>query len=159
MVTIYKQFATRDLQLTFNSECPEQEELAADVIMRTTAAPTYFPSYQSYVDGGMFAHDPASTALIMSMTKLNKSVDKIKIFSMGTGKVNKYVEAATSHNYGMYQWLPLLTNVLWDGMIAQSEFMCRQLLGTRYHRVNPVLKIEIALDEPSELPAMTQVNG
>jgi len=32
--------------------------------MRTAAAPTYFPSYQSYVDGGMFAHDPASSALV-----------------------------------------------------------------------------------------------
>jgi patatin-like phospholipase/acyl hydrolase len=38
----------------------ENEELASDIVMRTTAAPTYFPSYQSYVDGGMFAHDPAS---------------------------------------------------------------------------------------------------
>jgi patatin-like phospholipase/acyl hydrolase len=40
------------------------EELAVDVVMRSGAAPTFFPSYQQYTDGGIFSHDPSSQALV-----------------------------------------------------------------------------------------------
>ncbi len=29
---------------------------ASDAVMRSGAAPSYFPSFQNYIDGGMFAH-------------------------------------------------------------------------------------------------------
>ena len=61
---------------------PLSDELVSDVVMRTGnflgiflflkenlgAAPTFFPSFQQYVDGGMFAHDPASAALNLAMS-------------------------------------------------------------------------------------------
>ncbi len=31
------------------------------------AAPTFFPSYQGYIDGGVFAHNPSSSALSLLM--------------------------------------------------------------------------------------------
>ena len=36
---------------------------AIDVAMRSSAAPTYFPSYQGYVDGGLVDNNPAMSAL------------------------------------------------------------------------------------------------
>ena len=38
-------------------------ELVVDVAMRTSAAPIYFPTYQSYIDGGVVANDPSMAAL------------------------------------------------------------------------------------------------
>ena len=37
----------------------DQGELAVDVALRTSAAPTYFPSYQGFIDGGVVANNPA----------------------------------------------------------------------------------------------------
>lgn len=55
-------------RLFHNMSENEGEESVADVVMRTGAAPTFFPSYQQYVDGGIFAHDPASCALSLAMS-------------------------------------------------------------------------------------------
>eukprot|EP01087_Luapelamoeba_hula_P017792 TRINITY_DN5638_c0_g1_i4.p1 TRINITY_DN5638_c0_g1~~TRINITY_DN5638_c0_g1_i4.p1 ORF type:complete len:319 (+),score=34.55 TRINITY_DN5638_c0_g1_i4:431-1387(+) len=132
-------------------------ESVSDVVMRTVAAPTYFPSYQQHVDGGMFAHDPASAALsyVMSGQYLNKPKEEIVLMSFGTGRILHYYEDDT-HDWGYVQWVPKLTNVLWDGMISQSEQMCNVLLGERYFRFNPLLDREISLDDPREIPALVE---
>lgn len=39
---------------------PSNHVTAADAVLRTVAAPTYFPSHQNSVDGAMWANDPAS---------------------------------------------------------------------------------------------------
>jgi patatin-like phospholipase/acyl hydrolase len=37
---------------------PMLEERVAEVVMRSCAAPSYFPTYQNYVDGAMHSNDP-----------------------------------------------------------------------------------------------------
>lgn len=78
-------FFTRNLAL----KQPDKDELMHDALMATTAAPTYFPSYQiegkgTFVDGGVNLNNPARTALTEA---LNYEEDKEKIFilSLGTG--------------------------------------------------------------------------
>jgi len=39
------------------------------------------------------------------------------MMSFGTGKVNHYYEDE-EHDWGYVQWVPRLTNVLWDGTCA-----------------------------------------
>lgn len=39
------------------------ETLCSDVACRTSAAPTFFPAYQNYVDGAIFANNPALSAV------------------------------------------------------------------------------------------------
>ncbi|ELR20011.1 PH domain containing protein [Acanthamoeba castellanii str. Neff] len=133
-------------------------ETASDLVMRTIAAPTYFPSHQQHVDGGMFAHDPASSALTLAISPywLNKKLDEVVLLSFGTGKVNHYYED-DSHDWGYMQWVPKLAGVLWDGMIMQSEQMCHELLGDRYFRFNPVLQTEIPLDNPEAVPLLVDI--
>jgi patatin-like phospholipase/acyl hydrolase len=38
------------------------KELVVDVAMRTAAAPSFFPVYQGYADGGVFANNPSMAA-------------------------------------------------------------------------------------------------
>jgi len=131
-------------------------ELAADVVMRSSAAPTYFPSFQGHVDGGMFAHDPASISLILAMTKLRKAPTDIRLLSFGTGHVQHLIEGE-QHDWGMVQWVGHMPTLLWDGMIQQSETICSELLGDGYHRMNPLLETEVSLDEHKQIPIMTKI--
>jgi patatin-like phospholipase/acyl hydrolase len=66
---------------------------AADVVLRSISAPTYFPSYQGYIDGGVFAHNPSYCTLSLLMSKeFNVKVEKVIILSLGTGIVRRYLE-------------------------------------------------------------------
>jgi len=128
-----------------------------DVVLRSTAAPTFFPSHDNYVDGGMFAQDPASLALslVMSPTRgLAKAPEEIVLLSIGTGIVKRYYEDAHNHDWGYVQWVPKMLNLFWDAMVLKSAAMCRELLGPRYHRCNPDLETDIPLDDPLQLPTL-----
>jgi len=37
-----------------------------------------------------------------------------------------------------------------------SEHICKELLGDRYFRFNPLLEREISLDDPTEIPALVE---
>lgn len=98
--------------------------------MRSIAAPTFFPSYQQYVDGGIFAHDPSSLALNLSISPLRMGIkpEKIVLLSLGTGKVKmlkkllfykknfnqvNYYYDDPNHDWGYVQWLPKLPYCFW----------------------------------------------
>ena len=140
-----------------------QQVLARDIVMATTAAPTYFPSYQGCVDGGLFAHEPSSLALTLAMSKLGYRTEDIVILSLGTGKVAHYYEDDTSkyngqtHDWGYQQWLPKFSTVIWDTMVDKSLYITRSLLGSRFHRINPGLPKDIPLDDPHNLPTITEI--
>lgn len=130
-----------------------------DVVMRSTAAPTYFPSHENFVDGGMFAQDPASLALslVMSPTRgIAKPPEECVLLSIGTGIVKRYYEDKDGrhHDWGYRQWVPRMLNMFWDAMVLKSAAMCRELLGPRYHRVNPDLETDVPLDDPLQLPTL-----
>ena len=46
------------------------------------------------------------------------------------------------------QWLPKVTGMLWDGMVMKSGNTCKELLGDRYLRIDPLIPEEIGLDDP-----------
>jgi len=141
-----------------SNDSPTLNDLASDCVMRTIAAPTFFPSYQQFVDGGLFAHDPASGALSLAMspTKLNKRPEDIILLSLGTGRVLHYYDDP-NHDWGYMQWVPKLTNCFWDGMLQKSEMICREILGARYHRLDPLLDKEIPMDDPLQIPILTEI--
>lgn len=128
-----------------------------DAVMRSAAAPTFFPSYQNYVDGGMFAQDPSSVALSYAMSPrrdIHRRPEDIVLLSIGTGKVRRYYEDPNGHDYGYVQWGPKILNVLWDAMVLKSVAVCRELLGENYWRADPDLPREIPLDDRDQLPEL-----
>jgi hypothetical protein len=42
-------------------------------------------------------------------------------------------------------------------MLKKSELLCRELLGTRYHRMDPLLEKEIPMDDPLQIPKLTEI--
>src|SRR5947209_2254583 len=50
---------------------PHARDLQAklvDITMRSAAAPVYFPTYQNYIDGAVFANDPSTLALSLAVS-------------------------------------------------------------------------------------------
>jgi patatin-like phospholipase/acyl hydrolase len=130
-------------------------EKVVDVALRTSAAPTFFPIYQGYVDGGVVSNNPSMCAVAQALepnTGKQKLRD-IRLLSMGTGNNPKYM-TAENEDWGFVQWVPHLISLMLEGSMGLADYQCRQLLGSRYMRVNLVLPMEIGLDGVKQIPLM-----
>jgi uncharacterized protein len=121
---------------------------AVDVALRTSAAPTYFPVYQGYIDGGVVANNPSMAALAQALDKAtgNQDLANIRLLSIGTGLNPMYIEAETL-DWGLEQWAKPLVALMIDGMMTVVDYQCTRLLGERFHRLAPVLPSAVALDD------------
>lgn len=135
---------------------PDHDELVADLCLRTTAFPLIYPAFQGYVDGGLFANDPAMCAVVQHVHACSGDENKdpfaelrnTLVFSLGTGQNALYVSEADA-DWGYGQWLldpkhPMrLLDMVTNGPMMAVNYQCRALLGVeRYLRLNP------SLDEP-----------
>lgn len=124
----------------------------------TCAAPTYFPTVDGYVDGGVFANNPSMCALAQSQdARIGRTaaLENVVLLSLGTGSSLIYVEG-TVHDWGHAQWAQALLGVMFDGSIGIADYQCRQILGRRYHRVAPSFAPGEAfdLDSVERIPEM-----
>ena len=136
------------------------DQLASNVGTYTASAPTYFPTADGYVDGGVFATNPAMCALAQTQDPRNEPSDwanlnELILLSFGTGQSLEYIEGP-SHDWGYIQWIKPLINVMLDGVNGIADYQCRQVLRDRYHRVAPVFPpgISIAEDDIDQIPYM-----
>ena len=126
----------------------DAHEKVVDVAMRTSAAPSYFPIYQGYIDGGVVAGNPSMAALAQALEPNTggQVLADITLLSLGTGRNNRYLPEQ-NNDWGWVQWAPHIINIVLDGTSGIADYECRQLLGGRYHRLNPHLPERIDLDD------------
>lgn len=138
---------------------------AYKVGLYTCAAPTYFPTVDGFVDGGVFANNPSMCALIQTQDPRNAdprdhpTLDQVALLSMGTGELLKYI-SGDNLDWGYAQWVKPLLSILMDGVAGISDFQCRQLLRDKYHRLQPQFPPgqDFKLDsvKPEEIQAMVE---
>jgi patatin-like phospholipase/acyl hydrolase len=124
----------------------DEAEKIVDVALRSSAAPTFFPSYQGYVDGGVVANNPSMAALAQA---LNGGIaqNDICLFSLGTGMIPRF-EEGDKLDWGYLQWSTRLIPIMLDGLMGVADYQCHAILQeARYFRLAPLLKEEIAIDE------------
>jgi predicted acylesterase/phospholipase RssA len=131
------------------------DNLLSDIVMRTTAAPVHFSPWQNYIDGGIFAHDPTSIALSLALQKYKK--EDIIILSLGTGTTPEFIEEGVANNWGYYRWVSNFLTILWDGMKKKSNDICRNVIGERYHRLDPIIPSSISLDDTKSLGSLISI--
>jgi len=124
----------------FKGNDSDAKTLVRDVALYTSAAPTYFPSVDGYIDGGVYANNPAMCALAQtqdSRSGLTPALDEVTMLSIGTGTSRVYIKGKT-HDWGYARWAKPLVSLMLDGVSGIADYQCRQILGDRYHRVAPV---------------------
>ena len=130
-------------------------QLVVDVALRTSAAPTYFPSYQGYIDGGVVANNPSMAALAQALdAKTGKrKLAEIRLLSLSTGLSPAYVKGQRL-DWGFGQWAKPLIEIMINGAMGVPDYQCARLLGERYHRLEPVLPQAVALDDWTKTEAL-----
>ena len=137
--------------------------LAYKVGVYTSAAPTYFPVADGYVDGGVFASNPAMCALAQARDARNDapyradSIDQVVLFSLGTGFSLKHQEGQKL-DWGYVPWAVPLVSIMLDGVAGIADYQCRQLLGDRYTRLAPVFpaNVSVDMDDVARVPWMIE---
>jgi uncharacterized protein len=139
----------------FRCEDSDGDEKVVDVALRTSAAPTYFPSYQRYIDGGVIANNPSLCALAQALEPkaANQKISNIRMLAVGTGYSPNYVEEENC-DWGLLQWAPHLVSIMMEGAVGLAHYQSTQLLGDRYFRINPRLPVKISLDGTKQIDLM-----
>ncbi|MCL1990662.1 MAG: patatin-like phospholipase family protein [Defluviitaleaceae bacterium] len=134
-----------------NSDC-----LVRDVLRATTAAPTYFaPTFQNpdaFIDGGMFANNPALCAYIEA-TKFPSEPRpcEMMVLSLGTGSINRYYPYEVAKRWGRLNWLrPALE--IYASAASQTVDHQMKIIYRNKDRIDNYLRIEPHLkDFPASL--------
>ena len=133
-------------------------QLAVDVGLATSAAPTYFPSHLGFIDGGVVASNPSVAALAQALDPRagDQNLADVRLLSIGTGRNPVYIRGG-KHDWGYAQWAQFLPRIFIDGVAGVADFQCQQILGARYHRIDPRLPRKIDMDDISRLDELALV--
>ncbi|NJD21603.1 MAG: hypothetical protein FIA82_02880 [Melioribacter sp.] len=145
----------------FDGADSDGEELAYKVGLYTSAAPTFFPSVDGYIDGGVFASNPSMCALSQSQDIRSISsppkLDEIMLLSLGTGISLNYIKGK-SLDWGEAQWVKPLISLMMDGVNGIADYQCKQILKNNYYRLSPVFPADviIKMDDVKKIPYMKE---
>lgn len=147
----------------FDGEDSDGEQEIRNVALFTSAAPTYFPSVEGFIDGGVYANNPSMVGIAQAISQSNTPSDRCKLdeivmLSVGTGFNPNYIKGK-SLDWGYAQWIKPLINVLMDGVAGIADYQSKQLLNERYHRLQIVLpsRNPIMLDDVKQLDKMDKI--
>jgi patatin-like phospholipase/acyl hydrolase len=137
-----------------NDGTPNQDlsQSVLDVVMRSSAAPTYFPIYQGFIDGGIVANNPSMCALAQALNANTGAhqVQDVVVLSVGTGKRSGRYITSMDGDWGLSQWNLTLVELAVDSFVGDAEYECRQLIDRGYRRINPEIK-DVALDAADQV--------
>jgi patatin-like phospholipase/acyl hydrolase len=128
------------------------DESVVDVALNTSAAPTYFPTHGTYIDGGVVANNPSMAAVAQTQDSRNTdpapALGGIFLLSLGTGTNLSYIKGKNL-DWGLAQWAKPLVSLLLDASMGIADYQCRYILKENYRRIAPVFPHDtnIKLDE------------
>ena len=138
------------------------DAFVTDVALYTTAAPTYFPTVDGYIDGGVVANNPSMVALAQALdmrcqipSEPGRELSDLVMLSIGTGTNLTYI-SGDRLDWGVAEWARPLLEILMDGVAEIADFQCRQLLGDKFQRLQVVFgqNEKLALDGIDDLSHM-----
>ncbi len=140
-------------------------EAVPDLLVRraalySSAVPAVFATADGYIDGGVFAANPALCALTLSLDSTAcpepAQLDSVQLLSVGTGCSALHIEGERLQ-WGLTQWARPLIGVMFDAGVGMVDYQCRQLLGERYYRLNPWLDgKKVELDDAAAIPVLRE---
>jgi patatin-like phospholipase/acyl hydrolase len=142
----------------YEGDDSDGEELVVDVAIRTANAPTYFPIYQGYIDGGVVANNPSMCALAQAIHPQTggRQLEDLVMLSLGTG-LNPAFIPVENGDWGVLHWAAKLVDLVGEGSAGLADYQCKQVLGEMYKRIDPVLPYKIPTDGVEFVPDMQQI--
>ena len=122
----------------------DADVVLSDAILASCAAPTYFDPVPVgdflLADGGLWANNPSIMALTESVSKFRRSVEQVRILSIGTGHaVNLYSQKrlwGLITGWGREKLVSYVLRLQSDA----SANMAKLLLADRYLRIDPEIE-------------------
>jgi patatin-like phospholipase/acyl hydrolase len=151
IVTSFDLNENHDWQPKFFHNFSDSKDLSTsliDVTLSTCAAPTYFPIYKGYIDGGVCANNPSMASWAIS-NQYYKEQD-VCILSLGTGNALKHIHSQNK-SWGLFQWISNIISILMEAPNEVIDNEAQLLLGGNYFKVNPIIKKKIMLDDISKV--------
>ena len=84
-----------------------------------------------------------------------QQLDNVVLLSLGTGLNPHYIESQDG-DWGLANWALHLVDIMLEGSNGVADYQCRQVLGDKYHRVNPILPIPIGMDKIRNIPELLE---
>ena len=133
-----------------------------DTALKSSAAPIYYPSYQKYVDGGLYALNPSLVAFSSAIDpkKGGKEIEDVRLLSIGTGinPVAIHEEVDWDEVRWMKSYHSLSKHPLFSMMTEIGshipDYPLTQLLKKNYLRLNGHLPAPIEIDDATRVPTL-----
>lgn len=133
----------------FDNSAPD---LLRDVVLRSTAAPSYFtPRESKWIDGGLVANNPSVIA-IGGAIKAGADLSELKCLSLATGG-DFWKDPQIGPRTTLLGWASPLIHYGLMGGEERDEFTADRLLKERHLRISPALDRDYEMDDLSVLPA------
>lgn len=145
----------------FPGKGSDADEKLVDVAIRTAAAPTYFPVYQGYIDGGVVANNPSMCALAQALDEdtCGVKLDEIALLSVSTGGFPKFLTVQDA-DWGWTQWARPILEIMMEGSVGVADYQCKRILGKKgYLRIAPRLNKPIPLDSLDSIEELERVGN
>jgi patatin-like phospholipase/acyl hydrolase len=127
---------------------------AVDVALATSAAPTYFAAATTardgrYVDGGVWANNPSSVALVEAVSFLNVPLGEIDMLNIGA--TSEPFSIAANARASVAKWNVGLVNLMFEAQAEACRAQVSLLLQGRLHRIDyQATDGRFSLDDASE---------
>ncbi|CAG8751051.1 3884_t:CDS:1, partial [Cetraspora pellucida] len=129
-----------------------------DILMATTASPTFFPAYKignkTFIDGGMHLNNPASTAYSEAI-RYNVPEKNISVLSLGTGCY--LPDPSNSNQYDLLFWAQNLPQSMISAQESNTDREMYNNLKNRYQRWQVFFEEPIGLDDHKSIPDLLEL--
>ena len=120
------------------------------VARATSAAPTYFEparidaqnpgDYWALIDGGVFANNPATCALVEARSQFPDAGDYL-VCSLGTGALTRRIHYDEACNWGVARWAKPVLDIVLDSVSETVDYQLDKLLPAgSYYRFQTTLQ-------------------
>ncbi len=122
----------------------DHKKRMSEVAMMTSAAPVYFPIYQSkesnscYVDGGLVGNAPGLFGVHEAQFFCGQNIDSIYLLAIGTMGSEYRMDVGKSLKKGILNWRENLLHLTLSAQETTTNFMLRHQLEERYFLIDDV---------------------
>jgi len=160
--------------MVFSNEPTIPSTLEVPVVqaaLSTSAAPIYLPinvvNNVGYVDGGIFANNPALVGLSRATNSGRCTLENAVILSLGTGVVLQTIDSGSGFpQWGLDQWMSLsdftklgqpFLSATFDAMVETTNYIALNFLKDRYLRIQPALPPGLGAFDPKIIPELQRI--